>query len=174
MEVLRSAINAHRYQTNSRFFVPELSFYKLMTYDAILRALPNSILQKSEVARTVHEHGRKIFGVLILADLTHLLMQFVLADLIEDARLPFKMGFLMKELKFSKDDAKTFKEKQWELEVPKFACGTLSRKLRKSAILPFIDNDDEPVGSGSFGAVYKTTIVPNHQKLGNMFPEQVR
>ncbi|KAN0110019.1 Protein kinase-like domain containing protein [Hyaloscypha variabilis] len=174
MSNLRSQIKGIRLESTSfRFFVPELSFYALMQEDAIRSALADGLIdsfQQEELAQRIFQHGRKIFGILVLVKKAASVSKFVEANLLEDAKLPFKKGDLTQEVKLSLDEAEKFEKKQWELLAPVFYRGTLNRRFQERIILPF--KQEERIGNGAYGNVYKTVLPERHQELMQFFPQQ--
>lgn len=175
MSNLKSQIKKLRLENTSfRHFVPELLFYALIQEDAIRRALADLLIdpfQQDELAQRIFQHGRKIFGILILINKAACVSKFVEANVLEDAKLPFKKDDLMQEVKLSLEEAEKYDKKQWELIAPVFYRGTLSRRFQERTILPFMQ--DELIGMGAFGDVYKTTLHESHQELRQFFPQKV-
>lgn len=153
-------------------FVPELSLYKVMTKGVILDALRDAQIgahQRDEIAKKVHQSGRKIFAILILVERAVDIVKFVEADELEDVKLPFSNEFLEKAIGMA--DTKEFVEKQWEFTAPTFQRGTLNRRLKEEAILPFTMH--KKMDKGAFGTVYMVELDESHQKLGTVFPKMV-
>jgi hypothetical protein len=176
MSNLKSQIKNIRLENTSfRHFVPELLFYALMQEDAIRSALADVLIdsfQQDELAQRIFQHGRKIFGILVLVKKASSVSKFVEANLLEDAKLPFKKEELTQEVKLSLDEAEKFEKKQWELLAPVFYRGTLNRRFQERTILPFMQ--DESIGKGAFGNVYKTVLHESHQELMQFFPQKVK
>ncbi|KAL8789350.1 MAG: hypothetical protein Q9195_006877 [Heterodermia aff. obscurata] len=174
MDNLRREIKAlRRKSTQNRYFVPERILYSRLSDKAILEALVDSHVashQREEVLEKVVQKGRKIFGILILAGQAQYLSQFIQAEEFEDARLPFEKRTLIDEIGFPKEAANDFEEKQWEMIAPRFARGTLTRRFRNEAILPFAS--DTFVAKGHFGDVYETVLDTEHQDFGETFPRK--
>lgn len=63
--------------------------------------------------------------------------------------------------RFWKSRCKKFYKAQWEVVVPRFSVGRLSKDLDQQAILPFIEVDKEH-HSGGFGEVRKVKIHEKH------------
>jgi len=175
MDQVKSAIKELRCKNAYRhWFVPELAFYSVITEDAIRGALAESLIhpsQREEVVQKVSQRGKKIFGILVLIDHAAQLSKFIEADQLEDAKLPFKVETLSHDIQLSKEEAKDFDEKQWELIAPTFHRGTLNRRLEEDAVLPF--TQDRRIGRGAFGTVYEAVLDSRHQELNHKFPEKV-
>jgi hypothetical protein len=174
MDRLKSEIkNLRRRNALRHYYVPESSFFKVMTEDRIHQALIESpSYQREEIVGKVFQRGRKIFGILILLNQAVQLSKFIEADQFDDAKLPFKEGFLVEDIHLSNEEAKDFHERQWELIAATFSRGTLNRHLEENTILPF--TEDKEIGKGHFGKVYEVTLDPGHQELGEFFPGKVR
>ncbi|KAF4944591.1 hypothetical protein FSARC_14634 [Fusarium sarcochroum] len=120
---------------SKNYFVPEAAFFHLMTDEQVNIAIAESDIdayRRDEIANQVCRRGKKIFGILILANGASLLQRFIEADQLEDARLPFTEEILTETVGLS----------------------------------------DGQAGSGGFGIVYEVVINPDHQTLGNVFPER--
>lgn len=174
MNQLKSEIKHLRRQNAShRYYIPESSFFKLITEEVIRRSLATSpSYQRDEIVQRVLDRGRKIFGILALIDCTAELSKFIDVDQLQDTRLPFKKETLIQDVHLSSAEAEDFFERQWELTAPTFYRGTLHRCLPNNTVLPF--PKEKKIGRGSFGTVYEVTLDPGHQELDNVFPERVR
>lgn len=153
-------------------FVPELSLQKVMTKDVIFEALRDAQIsahRREEIATKVHQSGRKIFSILILIEQTVDIVKFIEADELEDVKLPFSNEFLREEI--GMPDTIEFVEKQWEFTAPTFQRGTLNRRLKEKAILPF--TMQKKMDKGAFGTVYMVELDQDHQQLDTIFPQKV-
>lgn len=177
MDQLRSDIRSLRRQNAAKHrYIPETLFFKLITKDAIFQSLATlPPYHREEITQRVFEHGRKIFGTLILISIVgiaEMLSKFIEADQLEDARLPFSNDVLRKNIHLSEMEGADFYEQQWELIAPKFRRGTLNRPLAGDTVLPF--TKETWIGKGSFGIVYEVVLDPDHQELGTVFPAKVK
>jgi hypothetical protein len=174
MDQLKTKIkNLRRKNAARHSFVPELSFYSVMTEDAVRSVLTSwPPYHRDEIAQKIIPRGRKIFGILILLGQIELLSKFVEIDQLEDAKLPFRQDTLVQDIHLSPEEARDFHEKQWELTAPTFARGTLNRRFDVNTVMPFVENRE--VGEGCFGKVCEVMLRPDHQELGDNFPPKVR
>lgn len=174
MEQLKSKVKGLRCKNAwCRSFVPELSFYSVMTEDAVRSGLASwqPLYHREEIAQKIILQGRKIFGILILLGQTELLLKFVEAGQLEDAKLPFRQDALVQDIHLSAEEASDFHEKQWELVAPTFSRGTLTRQFDKNTVMPFVEIRE--VGEGGFGKVCEVKLKSDHQELGDIFPQKV-
>jgi hypothetical protein len=114
----------------------------------------------------VSEKATKILSILIhIGRVSHMLSHFVQLQ-IWDTRLPLDAASLPAAI------ASSFREEQVHFLAPKIELNSFY-EWPGSTILPF--NLDEPItdGEGSFGRVYRITIVPQYQKLQNSVPPEV-
>jgi hypothetical protein len=173
MDELRSSIKRlRRANIHYRMFVPELALYRIMTKDAISKALGDSGIsthRQDEIATRIAYSGRKIFAILVLIAQPASISKFIEADELQDAKIPFKVEVLKEEIKIS--EAYEFDEKQWEFAAPTFLQGTLNRCLKNRIILPFKLKKD--VGRGAFGNVCLVELDQDHQELDGVFPKTV-
>jgi hypothetical protein len=58
--------------------------------------------------------------------------------------------------------ASNFEEQKWQFSVPKFTDGTFE-SYQEGTILPYVD--EEPIGRGGFGSVFKVWVHPNYCTL---------
>jgi hypothetical protein len=65
-------------------------------------------------------------------------------------------------LKSKEQLAAAFQEQKWQFSVPTFTDGTF-QSYEEGTILPFID--EEPIGRGGYGKVFKVWVHPNYCTL---------
>jgi hypothetical protein len=175
MDKLKSILKGLRRQNAAQhWYIPSLSLEAVMTIDAIREALVDSAVPRyhqQETLDRVYKQGVKIFAILLLLGSPNQLSLFIEADQLDDAKLPLKAETLFKEIHLPQEVADDFAEKQWELIVPTFRCGTLNRRLGANTVLPF--TQDKRIGKGAFGTVYEVVIDEDHQAPGVLFPHIV-
>jgi hypothetical protein len=152
-------------------FIPHHALDSILTPEQIRITMKENGVEATsldEMANTIWNKARKIFGILALIDETKLIAKFLKEDgYLEseiDARLPFDSCYL-ERLVGNEDFVRKFCEKQWEFIAPIFSGGILPRVLTKEVILPFIEN--EPIGRGGFGDVSRIRIHPAHQTINS-------
>lgn len=174
MDSLRDKLRLlRRKNAFDQYYIPGALLDSTMTAQEIEDALfrfPNYEHNYKELARKINDRGKRIFGVLILSDLTHVLPKFVEPDHL-DTKLPFSEDTLIRGVRLSEAEAQRFRRGQWELIAPIFHRGTINNRFEKGMILPF--REDEPLGLGWFGSVSKVTLDGDHQETGDFFLEQV-
>lgn len=146
-----------------------------MTEATIRSALADTsvpVYQREEVVSKIFQHGIKVFGTLVLLSCPNLVSKFIEMGQLEDGKLPFQLNTLITIVELSMEEAESFHEKQWEFIAPAFIRGTLHRKFEEDIILPFVEESN--IGGGAFGDIYETILNPDHQELGDMFPQKVR
>ncbi|KAI1742958.1 kinase-like protein [Xylaria scruposa] len=172
MDKLKSAIKRLRRQNVAGYYyIPYRSLGAVMTTEAICDAFVDSTIPpyyQEETLNRVCKQGMKIFATLLLLGCPNHLSLFIEADQLDDAKLPLKTETLFGEIHLPKEVATDFAEKQWELIVPTFRCGTLNRRFGANIVLPF--TQDKRIGKGAFGAVYEVKIDEDHQAPGVSFP----
>jgi hypothetical protein len=161
-----------RENADNRWFIPQLRLYQVMSKDTVRKALQDAGIKSyhlDEIAEDVFIHGIKIFAILILTDQAKHTFKFIEKGELHDQRLPFSLDILEKRLllPFAKD----FNERQWELTAPTFHRGTINKYLDNRSVLPFAE--DERIGNGAFGTVYKIKLDHNHQQLKDHFANRV-
>lgn len=144
-----------------------------MTEATIRSALADTsvpVYQREEVVSKIFQHGIKVFGTLVLLSCPNLVSKFIEMGQLEDGKLPFQLNTLITIVELSMEEAESFHEKQWEFIAPAFIRGTLHRKFEEDIILPFVEESN--IGGGAFGDIYETILNPDHQELGDMFPQK--
>lgn len=154
-----------------RWFIPQLSLSPALSKDAIRDALRDAgmhLYHLDEVVEEIVTDSVKIFAVLVLIDQVNHISKLSERGELHDRRLPFSIDILEKQLllTFPKD----FYEKQWELATPTFHRGTINKFINGRFVLPF--TEEQQIGEGAFGNVYKITLHPNHQSLGYSFEKK--
>jgi hypothetical protein len=161
-----------RENADNRWFIPQLRLYQVMSKDAVRKALQDAGIKSyhlDETAEDVFTYGIKIFAILVLTDQAKHTFKFIEKGDLHDQRLPFSLDILEKRL--SLPFAKDFSERQWELTAPTFHRGTINKYLDDRFVLPFVE--DERIGKGAFGTVYKIKLDHNHQQLNDRFANRV-
>ena len=170
MEALKRKVELLRYQSENaygRHFVPHDKLLELMTRDNVREALEDSAMKPysiEETTETIVRSAYRIFGILVLIGQPESILMFIQDDghrqLCLDDKLPFGLEKLQEIL--SDDIVKRqFDEKQKEFTVPIFDRSAIPRDFKGYTTLPFIEDDH--IGSGGFGNVYKIKISPSHQ-----------
>ncbi|KAK7733881.1 hypothetical protein SLS63_004667, partial [Diaporthe eres] len=160
---LRSKIKSlYREGQNHHYFIPEKALRSVMARFRIQDALVAKREQKDEIAQKILQQGAKIFGVLILVEIGDTVVNFIEAEELEDARLPFTMEVLVKTVGLTDAAAQDFEKSQWDFLSPTFVRGTLNRRLRPKVILPFL-KDESKDKDGNFGHIFEVTLVAEHQ-----------
>ncbi|KAM0424530.1 hypothetical protein ACHAPT_010246 [Fusarium lateritium] len=122
-----------------------------MTDEQVQRAIAESGIRpyhRDEVIDQVCRRGRKILGILILANCVSLVQHFIEAVQLEDAKLPFTEAILTESVLLSDEQATDFDKEQWLFTAPAFQRGTINRRLVKGSVLPF--KVDKPIGAAGF------------------------
>jgi hypothetical protein len=178
--ILLKAIEGIRnLSSSSRFFVPEKLLYALFSKAAILSCL-NDIPQIEDydrpiMAQTILENARKILAILIFIGREGEIVKFLYRE-IYDTSLPLSVGTIKSVS--NRDFAAMFSEVQWEYIAPVFRRGGSHREIQpredntQNFILPFLE--EEEIGSGAFGTVFKVSLSPYHQALLEESGESVR
>ncbi|KAL3461679.1 hypothetical protein BJX64DRAFT_152529 [Aspergillus heterothallicus] len=171
MSQLKAQIRKIRRRNAARhWYIPEALFLQVATDELIRQALAETpSYQREETVARISQHGKKIFGILVLLDLAARVSKFIEASELRDERLPFKLVVLVQDVGLSEDEANDFHERQWELTAPVFFRGTLHTNMTDYTVMPF--EKDEELGQGSFGLVYKVSLDPDHQGAGSLFPK---
>jgi hypothetical protein len=152
-------------------FIPHQALKWAITLEQIRTELKDNGVEPTsldEMANTIFSKAIKIFAILVLIGEPKLIARFLnnygYFEEELDGRLPFDDPDLERLLGNS-DSVNHFREKQWEFVAPVFSGGILPRTLREEVILPFIEN--EPIGRGGFGDVFKIKIHPAHQTINS-------
>ena len=174
MESLKHEIMSLRVRNPEfRYFIPHWSFYQLMSKKRIkevLLTINTAAYSLEELITCILEGARRIFGILVLIQQPEYISSFIkngpfqyqIAQL--DHKIPFHYAQL--ETILPKKIASEFYERQWEMAAPVFAKGTLPRLLEDETILPFLE--DQGIGEGGFGMIYKTRLHASHHKFENL------
>lgn len=164
--LFEALVNARVKNFEQRSFIPHDVLHRVMTVDAIRRALESTTIESreyEEISNAIFTGARNVFAILVLMKEASAIKQFIENDNLQrlgiDSRLPFNLNEL--ELILNSAESKIFLEWQWEVAVPVFSGQVLSRTLPKNIILPIVENEE--IGSGSFGVVYKIKILVSHQ-----------
>ncbi|KAI0549992.1 kinase-like protein [Xylaria curta] len=172
MDKLKSTIKGlRRRNVAGHYYIPSRCLSAAMTVDVISNAFLDSTIPRYHQEETLDQlckQGTKIFAILLLLGCPNHLSLFIEADQLDDAKLPLEAETLREEIHLPKEVAADFTEKQWELIVPTFRCGTLNRRFRENIVLPF--TKEKRIGKGAFGTVFEVVIDENHQPVGSSFP----
>ena len=172
MTSLRERIEDARVRTSNRYFVPEGQTARLLGKQEVRQILsrdPN--LQKYELQRyadLVLRCARKVLAILVLVGKEEYLVRDFLHRELYDERLP------LCELQLSHTCIRErFLLEQYTFLAPVFERGAIHRTLSESCVLPFIVNEPILNGEGAFGKVFRIEIHHDHQRLVDIYGNEV-
>ncbi|CAG8950089.1 hypothetical protein HYFRA_00008323 [Hymenoscyphus fraxineus] len=150
---------------DDKFFYPLSEVEELLTTNQI-KACMSSIPVLSgndrdlfRYATIVRETNVKTFAILLLNGHSKHILEFLFRRE-ADSRIPHTeegLDFLPPLI------ARAFVERQWQFHPVIFGKGDIHRELQKPEILPFLE--EEIVGQGGFGKVWKVKLYSTCQKL---------
>jgi hypothetical protein len=154
--------------------VPEGSLIPVLTKEVIhnlLSECPSINRCPQDLAQMVdkvHSTALKLLATLILMESDWKLLGSFLNEGLCDQDLPFSLQDLSLDLReaLGENSVNDFLRKQHMFLAPIFRKGM----SYDSMVLPFKEN--ELIGQGAFGIVYKMLIHPNHQRL-QVSPDEV-
>jgi hypothetical protein len=178
MDELRGAIlevqNKHR-NVQGRCFVAEEDLRAVLTRGAVNQALYDKDIDKNcklelyhidEAVDVVINGAHRVFAILVLIRYTKFILQFIQGDNYQgsglDQRLPFDKDRL-RSIFHAQAPIEEFYDKQWHFTAPIFSDSVFTRLLPRETILPI--TEEEQLGEGGFGNVYRITIPPSHQRF---------
>jgi hypothetical protein len=178
MDELRGAIlevqNKHR-NVQGRCFVAEEDLRAVLTRDTVNQALYDKDIDKNcklepyhidEAVNVVINGAHRVFAILVLIRYTKFILQFIQGDNYQgsglDQRLPFDKDQL-RSIFQAQAPIEEFYDKQWHFTAPIFSDSVFTRLLPRETILPI--TEEEQLGEGGFGNVYRIAIPPSHQRF---------
>jgi hypothetical protein len=178
MDELVEQIESLRFRTTNnegRCFVTKAELCSVVSELMIrvsLTELDLPLYQHKELVSNILQGARRCFAILLMIRSGSTIVHFFKKDSLQrshpDDRLPFNPDLLAGIFGVKPDDLKVkrFLERQWEFATPVFSRLLLTRELAQGVILPFAHED--PIGEGSFGTVYRSTIHPQCHELPNL------
>lgn len=168
MQRLQARIESLRQRNiEFRYFVPSQELYTTLDEASVQEVIKGCDIEpynRKEYVETILRGGRKVFAILVLMGLPHLIEEFIKKDQLQhdqlDNRLPYSETDL--ELRIP-DTAQRFFEMQWELLAPLFSTLKTHRVLDDHSILPF--TNETYIASGGFGEVHEVWLYGPHQRL---------
>ena len=173
MEGLRNSIlTLQRLNVYNENFVSSDDLRKVLTEDALRSALRDRISTDDcrlepynieDVLKAVIQGAHRIFAILVHIRRTSSILQFMRHDRYQASGLDNRLPFRMEELRaiFPAQIVRNeFYERQWHYSSPVFCDSVVIRDLPVNTILPFVN--EEPLGDGAFGDVYRIEIPPSH------------
>jgi hypothetical protein len=153
-------------------FYPPRDVQKLFTF-AVIRASISSIpsLREDQLdlfASLIEEDNLITLAILLSNSHQHQILEFLFRRLNDD-RIPYaeeSLQFL------SKVEARRFVERQWEFIPVVLTTRPIHRQIQDEEILPFLE--EERVGEGGFGTVFKVKLYQSCQSLISVDVEHVR
>lgn len=174
MEKLRNSIlivRGKNENTQGQHFASDQDLQQLITRQAVLDALFDKDISKDCRLEAYHiDHAvdvvvrgaHKIFAILVIIRQTKYIRNFVESDHFKEALdhgLPFQEGAL-KSFFPTQVTAREFFEQQWHFTAPVFSDSVFHRVFSNKTIMPYLE--EELLGSGGFGSVYRIKVSPSH------------
>ncbi|KAF8537971.1 kinase-like domain-containing protein [Trichophaea hybrida] len=174
IDTLRREIEMLRTKsTNGSYFISQHDINTLLTKAIIAEAITECVhehavpdYQEANVVNCIFQDGKIVFGILIWKKWLHKLMSFIEHNAL-DSQLPLE---ITRAEKIMENVGWDFAQNaQWEF-LPRTLTKEMSgyhSSFRNEEILPFID--ETRLGEGSFGEVFKMSVLPSLQTI---FPVQ--
>jgi hypothetical protein len=172
---LRGELEKRRHlSTDEKHFISQHEVNALLTRAVIEEAITECVQeyavpdhQEKIVVNRILTEGKIVFGILVWKKWLHKLMSFIEHNAL-DSQLPLEITWAEKIAEnvgwdFANNAQWEFLPRTLAKEMSSYHC-----RFRPEEILPFID--ETPLGEGSFGQVFKMSVVPSLQTI---FPEQV-
>jgi hypothetical protein len=154
------------------FFYPPRDVQTLLTPAAIRASISAITLLRADqldlFAALIQEENLKTLAILLTNGHQHQILEFLYRRL-SDNRIPYaeeSLDFL------SKVEARQFVQRQWEFIPVVLTAHAVHRKIQDEEILPFLE--EECVGEGGFGTVFKVKLYQPCQNLIPLDAEHVR
>ena len=176
IDILRGKIDKLRTKSiDERYFFSRHDICTLLTNDIIAEAIKECVQERAipdhqepDVVNRIANEGKIIFGILVWKKWLHKLIDCIEHNAL-DSQLPLEVARADEIL--GSIGWNFAHNAQWEF-LPRILTNEMSgihSRFRKEEILPFID--ETWLGEGSFGDVFKVSVLPSSQ---TMFPKQVR
>jgi len=167
----RSLLQRRRKNAANHSFTPSHLVREVMEAEVVREALLVTKMQPYEIDEAVTiipTSAWNVFAILIMMKEPQYILNFIKADRLQrstiDDKLPFDRDVLEKALE-DPIRAEEFYDTQWGFSAPLFSGSIFTRILPDEFVLPFLKDDDE-LGEGSFGKVYKIQAEHSYQKFG--------
>ncbi|KAF8534226.1 kinase-like domain-containing protein [Trichophaea hybrida] len=172
---LRGEFERRRHMsTDGKHFISQHEVNALLTRTVIEEVITECVReyavpdhQEKIVANRIFTEEKIVFGILIWKKWLHKLMSFIQHNAL-DSQLPLEITWAEKIAEtvgwdFAKNAQWEFLPQTLKKEMSGYHC-----RFRAEEILPFIN--ETPLGEGSFGQVFKMSVVPSLQTI---FPEHM-
>lgn len=163
----KSLRNLCERSASGRIFLPDGSLGTVLTKSVIHDFLEEdpavSLEELAQRVDEVHLKASKVLATLILMESTEKLADFLEIGLYDDKLPVSEQDLGSKLLAFGDKWAKDFLWKQHIFLAPIFSRGVIYGPMSPNCVLPF--DQDELIGYGEFGPVYRTLIHVDHQRL---------